>query len=234
MHSSLVVCKALVKNTLLGAAVFETYCYTVVQLAPPPPPPTSSPPTPSRHDDTHSSTHDTEDEYARASLGVHVVAGACGGTVHGVVGTVWETVAGERALSLVPGILPPMILHHASAHAALFGSYELLKRQFLLWSGLDSQSQHGPAYLASVSVAGGMAGQAQHILSHYTEQWLRLEDGTAGTAAAATAESTTATATATAESTANLKIRPPALRSVLMAFPASAIGFIAFEYGRSV
>ena len=220
--------KALVKNTILGASVFETYCYTVAYLAPPPPVPT-------RRDDPNSTTTannnnvslNVDDEYARASLGVHTVAGACGGAVHGLVGTLWETVAGERA-SFVNG-LPPMILHHASAHAALFGSYELLKRQFLEWSGLDSQSQHGPAYLASVSVAGGIAGQVQHIMSHYSEQWLRLDD------VVATAESA-ATTTAATESTTtvSLKIRPPAVRSVLMAFPASAIGFIAFEYGRSL
>ena len=221
--------KALVKNTILGASVFETYCYSVACLAPPPP-------VPSRRDDPNSSSSSTtttislnvDDEYARASLGVHTVAGACGGAVHGLVGTLWETVAGERA-SFVNG-LPPMILHHASAHAALFGSYELLKRQFLEWSGLDSQSQHGPAYLASVSVAGGIAGQVQHIMSHYSEQWLRLDD------VVATAESAATTTAAATESTTtvSLKIRPLAMRSVLMAFPASAIGFIAFEYGRSL
>ena len=211
----MVVYKALVKNTVLGASVFETYCYMVLHLAPAPPSPSDAA-APTTTPDHHVVV---EDEYARASLGVHVVAGACGGAVHGVVGTLWDTVAGDRS-SFVTG-LRPMILHHASAHAALFGSYELLKRQLLEWSGLDSHSQHGPAYLASVSVAGGVAGQVQHILSHYSEQWLRLEEG--GTIPPAAAESTAA-----------LKLRPPAWRSVLMAFPASAIGFIAFEYGRSV
>ena len=68
-------------------------------------------------------------------------------------------------------------------------------------------------------MAGGVAGQVQHVASHYTEQWLRLEEG----------------AMATTSTTRNVwKVRPPLLRSVLMAFPASSIGFVAFEYGRSI
>jgi hypothetical protein len=181
---------ALVKNTVLGAAVFETYGYAVEHMAPPP------------------KQDEEADEYARASTPVHFVAGAIGGSVHGIVGTLWETAAGERTLRT----LPKMTLHHSSAHAALFGSYEALKRLFLENLGLDSRSYQGPAYLGSISIAGGVAGQVQHIVSHFSEQWLRLEE---------------------TEATAVRTIRPPVMRNVLMAFPASAVAFVAFEYGRS-
>jgi hypothetical protein len=185
---------ALVKNLVLGAAVFETYCCTVEHLAPP---------------------GQDGDEYARASVPAHVVSGALGGSVHGVVGTVWEAAAGERTLHHIS--LGKMTLHHSAAHATLFGSYEGLKRLFVATNSSSSDSQHqGPAYLGSVSVAGGMAGQLQYIMSHYTKQWLRLE--------ADVGEATVVTSMR----------RPPVLRNILMAFPPSAIGFIAFEYGRKV
>jgi hypothetical protein len=181
---------ALVKNTVLGAAVFETYCYTVEYLAPPP-----------------RQGEEDIDEYARASTPVHILAGALGGSVHGVVGTVWEVAAKERTIHS----LPKMTLFHSTAHATLFGSYEMLKRLFLDTSGVDSKSHHGPAYLGSVSMAGGLAGQLQHTLSHYGEQLLHLEES---------------------EAAIGIRARPPLLRNVLMAFPPSAIGFVAFEYGR--
>jgi hypothetical protein len=185
---------ALVKNLVLGAAVFETYCYTVEHLAPP---------------------GKDGDEYARASVPTHFVAGALGGSVHGIVGTVWEAAAGERTLHH----LGRLNLHHSAAHATLFGSYEGLKRLFVATTSLSSSSDsqyQGPTYLGSVCFAGGMAGQLQYIVSHYTEQSLRLE--------ADVGESTLVTSMR----------RPPILRNFLMAFPPSAIGFIAFEYGRKV
>jgi hypothetical protein len=168
------------------------------------------------------------------------MAGALGGGVHGIVGTLWDHVAATttkptttikndfskqgRLVATLTTTLPRMTCHHGMAHAALFGSYELVKRQLLHMTGLDSTLlHHGPAYLGSIVVAGGVAGQVQHVMSHYTEQWLRLEEGVV---------ILEATTTTTAMSV--LKFRPPVMRSVVMAFPASAIGFVAFEYGRNL
>jgi hypothetical protein len=151
------------------------------------------------------------DAYARATVAHHTISGGLGGAVHGVVGTIWESMAGEQRLRQ----LPQLTLHHSLAHATLFGSYEACKRVGLHLSELDSASLHGPAYLASVSVAGGIAGQIQHIISHYSEQILKLEE--------------------TAVSNIVIQnLRSPTWRSVWMSFPSSSIGFIAFEYGKSL
>jgi hypothetical protein len=97
---------------------------------------------------------------------------------------------------------------------------------------VDATSLHaGPAYLGSIVVAGGMAGQVQHVMSHYTEQWLRL--GEEGGVMVGIVEDAATTATTTSSTRNIFKVRPPILRSVIMAFPASAIGFVAFEYGRN-
>jgi hypothetical protein len=66
--------KSVVKNTLLGEAVFETYEHTVTYLAPP-----------------DCDGEQQQDAYARASVGSHYVAGACGGFVHALPTTFWES-----------------------------------------------------------------------------------------------------------------------------------------------
>lgn len=148
------------------------------------------------------------DEYTRATVPVHFVAGALGGTVHGIIGTIWEIVAREQTFQMIP----KMTLHHSLAHASLFGSYEVWKRLFLHSSGLDTGSElyQGTKYLGTVSIAGGLAGQMQHVVSHYSELWLRLEEGD------------------------SIAVRrgAPAMRQVWLAFPPSAVAFVAFEYGR--
>ncbi|KAL7466225.1 hypothetical protein ACHAXS_006528, partial [Conticribra weissflogii] len=84
------------------------------------------------------------------------------------------------------------ILHHSVAHSVLFGSYQFTKR-FLLrqyslstfdaddhdFSASSSSSSPDPrenilAHASIIAVAGGLAGQFQHVTSHFTEQWLRL------------------------------------------------------------
>lgn len=119
------------------------------------------------------------------------------------------------------------IAHHSLAHSALFGSYQFTKRRLLQYS-LDfedtntdstnatsmssSFSIKDMAHASIIATAGGIAGQLQHITSHFTEQWLGL--GGSGVK--------------TSFRLATL----PSLRSTLVAFPPSAIGFLAFEYGK--
>ena len=254
----------MVKNTLLGAAVFETYCYTVETLAPP----ATDNSMIVHNNNNNNNNNDQEvdyddpkndnsksslDAYARASPLLHTVAGTLGGGVHGILGTLWETAASKlgststvvtattvSSLSSPLLAMPRMTLHHGMAHGALFGSYEIWKRQLLqsysAAAGVDATtiSLHdaGHAYLACVLVAGGLAGQVQHLMSHYTEQWLRLEEGPSAVMMEATSSSSSSSSTSM--TTNVLRFRPPVLRSVLIAFPASAVGFVAFEYGRSI
>lgn len=115
--------------------------------------------------------------------------------------------------------LPAMTIHHAIAHSVLFGCYETCKRG-LLAEMSDSRRHDEIPYFASVTVAGGVAGQIQQVVSTYTEQWLRL----------AIVEETPQPFT---KHMVRFKAAPPTLRSVIFAFPPSAISFVAFEYGKS-
>jgi hypothetical protein len=209
---------ALLKNTLLGLAVFETYCYTVETLA-----------------DTitiSDQNNNSKDPYDRASIGMHMIAGGLGGVAHGVAGTVWETAA--AVISKPPSnattttnatalsswnakpllVFPKVTLYHGISHAVLFASHEGMKR--CLWrvvqdwdSYLESTAMTTRVeYLACVSLAGGLAGQAQHVASHFLEQLLLEEAGTI----------------------TNFR---PGLRPTLMAFLPTSVAFVAFEYGRS-
>lgn len=219
--------KSLVKNTLLGAAVFETYEYMVTYLAPP---------EQSCQQMNNKNDHNdlvVDDVYARASLQSHFLAGACGGFVHAIPSTFWEpqqvVMSSSRALSQCY-YLSAMIIHHSIAHSLLFGCYESIKREFVLRDKQQQQQfRHDEIpYFASVSTAGGLAGQIQHVISHYTEQWLLLVG----------AENTT-----NAAPSSRLVIQllprvvsasPPTLRPTLFAFFPSAISFVAFEYGKRI
>jgi hypothetical protein len=199
------------KNTILGAAVFETYEYTVANLAP----------SPTRQD----IVHDNEDEsgfkklehdvYARASLSTHYFAGACGGSVHAVASTFWESIWNPRLMQT----LPAMTIHHAIAHSTLFGCYETCKRALL--TNIMSERHDEIPYFASVTFAGGIAGSIQHIISTYTEQWFRIEN-------------VQETPKPFTRHMIRIYAVPPTIRSIVYAFPPSAISFVAFEYGKSL
>jgi hypothetical protein len=164
---------------------------------------------------------DDIDAFAKASVATHFAAGALGGGVHGIAAPIWEAVQvasrhqRERTLLSIPG----MILHHGLAHSMLFGSYEGLKRAALEQVTDDSTSATESItrveYLGSVAIAGGLAGQVQHIVSHYSEQLL-------------------ITAEAIRVPISALRLQPPTIRPTMFAFLPSAIAFVAFEYGRSV
>jgi len=196
------------KNTILGAAVFESYEYTVFRLAPPPPSIENM-----RKESNESAIEVIEhDAYARASLKTHYFAGAIGGSVHAVASTFWESLWKPSLIR----ILPAMTIHHAIAHSVLFGSYETTKRSLVS----DSQRHDEIPYFTSVTLAGGVAGQIQQVVSTYTEQWLRIE----------VVEETPQPFT---RHMVRFKATPPTVRSVVFAFPPSAISFVAFEYGKS-
>ena len=195
----------------------------------------------------------------QATLPQHFLAGAIGGTAHAVLSLVFDVKFGSlpgdvlsstrkgtttfhhpifHILSSKPIHLrvPTLhfsissILHHSLAHSTLFGSYQLTKR--LLSSQMhdynlgenDSNSlgnvNNDTIRGATIAVAGGVAGQVQHVISHCSEHWLLNN-----------------TSTITSSSTSLLRFVAsssswPTWRSTVMAFPPSAIGFLAFEYGK--
>lgn len=212
---------SLLRNTLLGMAVFESYGYIVGSLAPP------EEDDQSLHeaikinrsfldDDDVSESHiiyDAPDEFARASISAHLGAGFVAGSIHGVA-----TSAMEEHFSRPDCYRRATLssIHHALAHSLLFGSYEFLKRSFVQQIHLfDESTQYfGGAYLAGFGLAGGVAGQIQHLFSHFTEHTFGLTNSTLRIS--------------------TKQIVAPQLRPLLWSFPPSAIGFIAFEYGKKL
>ena len=100
------------------------------------------------------------------------------------------------------------------AHAMLFGSYETIKRTMLQYSDDEERLQNRAYYLVTLTLAGGLAGQIQHAASHYVEAVMGLSNHTLHIDWRTTFSN------------------PMTIRPLLWAFPPSAIGFIAFEYGK--
>lgn len=234
----------LVKNTLLGLAVFESYGYVVGQLAPPPPPPASEIMQRSKSNSSHnaeklkknsfttdSNDDDSEDlstiltdepdEYARASLASHWTAGAVAGSVHGIATSIFEgPIVGTNFRATNTTRIQQAAyhtLHHSLAHSVLFGSYEFLKRSVLYELHHGDVIESNGSSLLGFGLAGGFAGQLQHLVSHCTES-MTFESGITST------------------KLAHRLVMPgvPTIRPLLTAFPPSAIGLIAFEYGKNL
>jgi len=145
-------------------------------------------------------------------------------------------------------------IHHAAAHAFLFSTYEGTKRMLfgnasvhlraaspfrqeqlpadtdtnLSATMVDDQDnkEHAIYDILLVGLAGGVAGQIQYVASHYTESWLRVGDD----------HSIRLHWEERKRMFANRKfiVAGPCMRSTLMAFPPSAIGFVAFEFGKGL
>jgi hypothetical protein len=135
------------------------------------------------------------------------------------------------ALALIRQQVPGMISHHGLSHAVLFGSYDLFKRLiFSHWTADTRQTYHDDSndksehhvnsvnqepmvkveYLAYIFLAGGFAGQAQHIASHFTERWFLLY------------------------SSSMCHSWRAVLFPWVMSFFPSGVAFVAFEYSRNV
>lgn len=243
----------ILRNTFLGYAVFESYGYVIG---------ISSPSLEDVSDNQHhgqliieidDDNYDLErtddddddeniiivssepDEYARASVPVHFGAGCLAGVVHGIGSSVLEGHLTSHHSPLRYTVINS--IHNGIAHSLLFGCYETIKRLCLSQltmihnehDGIDSVATTAPTgstttqyyggmYLASFAIAGGIAGQMQHVASHYTEHWLGLADDTL----------------LKNRSTSSKIVSAPrvSIRPLFWSFPPSAIGFIAFEYGK--
>jgi hypothetical protein len=260
---------ALVKNTIMGAAVFETY-EQIIQyfdrtIA-------------NNHDNTSNGT----DAFERTSISHHFAAGTVAGSLHSILHMTFQSadyiysqknqVQLQQQRSLQPlNFLPANFstsfyslsswgichtIHHAVAHALLFSTYEGTKRMLfgnasvhlravspyrqeqlsmdtdthtnMSATMVDDQDykEHAIYDILLVALAGGVAGQIQHVTSHYTESWLRVGDD----------HSIRLHWEEKKRMFANMKFRVagPCIRSTLMAFPPSAIGFVAFEFGKGL
>lgn len=180
-------------NAFLGAAVFE--CYDVFLPQP--------------HRD----------------VGMHVVAGSVAGLVHSCGTSIIVNVQNvyHHGSLVMPRFGP--IIHHVIAHGTLFGTFEVLKRGFkyeedYFLNSKDAESETvGVVDIATVGFAGGIAGQVQYVVSHYTEV-LETENASFRMSYSFLVN--------------NLKLRPPTLRSLFLAFPPSAIAFVAFDYSKDL
>ena len=156
-------------------------------------------------------------------------------------------------------------IHHSIAHAVLFASYEGAKRFIhssfakepsLLLSPLsdddddDDDDDKGliiPSSTKSlvstwlnsdvltIVMAGGIAGQSQHFVSHITEQILQVSDDHTHhhhPQIISTRPNPMKSMTTTLSWMKNLRL--PTLNSMIVAFFPSAVGFAAFEFGKDL
>jgi hypothetical protein len=205
----------LVKNTLLGFAVFESYGYVIRKVAPSEFDPDTTTLAVQREvmdEESGRVVLDEPDEYARALLPLHFGAGSLSGSIHGLASSLLDGSGSHTSLARFTLF---NTIHHSLAHSLLFGGYESIKRLLVTQlHEIDRATQYyGGAYLTAFGIAGGLAGQLQHLASHYTEHWLGLDN---------------------ASLRLQHRVPPPipAMRPLFYAFPPSAIGFIAFEYGK--
>ncbi len=253
MQQAVAFGKVFIINTFLGMAVFSTYEGMIEKLT------TTTSKMETTHQATNSIvlqrihpciTEDFNvDVMDQATLPQHFLAGAMGGAAHAVLSLVFDmkliSLPGDVISSPSKGTttfhhpilqilsskpihlrVPTLhfstfsILHHSLAHSTLFGSYQLTKR--LLSSQMHNTSLgHGSndtIRVATIAVAGGVAGQFQHVISHILEA--------RNNASTMTSSSTSLLRFVTSSSSW------PTWRSTVMAFPPSAIGFLAFEYGK--
>jgi hypothetical protein len=181
------------------------------------------------------------------TISIHSLGGFIGGTAHGVVATLWDSISStlqhnhpkhtpcrqyqttlHKCLDSISSLMRQHILrtiaHHGISHAVLFGSYELSKQLIFSYWIHNDYSDQNPHYaktvnkepmvqmhhLACIFVAGGFAGQAQHIVSHLTEKWLILNSSLA------------------------CQSYRTALFPLLMSSFPSGIAFVALEYSRRI
>jgi hypothetical protein len=236
---------SMLKNTVLGAIVFETFCQVVSSLSQQVVflTTTSSNTTKEGMEPEKTiSNNDNKDIFETAPIPVHFLAGAAAGSIQAIGSTVWDSTTRSittRRIVLSSNVssLSIAIGQHAAAHSVLFGSYETFKRTLLqkwnphlfdpeVHNEIELSNGHSlrrsllsstlllphqrPEYLSAIVIAGGLAGQAQHIVSHILEQ----------------------TTPGQQPFRFVTKRSLPSLKSTLWAFPPSAIAFVAFEYGK--
>lgn len=250
---------ALLRNSLVGAAVFETYVYTISKVASPPGceeegkekgvakqenesgdnDPLIKMSDGDLVDDDEDDTEETipldaPDVFSRASLLAHVGAGALAGSLDGLLSSIWESKSQPNSFQFFLKKARHLVLQQCISHALLFGSYEWCKRSMIHrmrssqlgeWNIKDS----GLSRLGCIAVAGGLAGQLQFLTNHYGEQIQEIQ----------TNKSHIRNQTPRNQLSVNLRLRMrelkhPSMGPMIAAFVPSAVGFVAFEYGKQL
>jgi hypothetical protein len=135
------------------------------------------------------------------------------------------------------------VLRDVVSHAVLFGSYEAIKRGATGWSQqLQQQQPFEPpsersggvwddGRLVAVAVAGGLAGISQQLAADAIEPLAAALQTNQQRRVSTTKETTNTTMTKTVRKVVAAMPRYSA-RSLGMVSVPTAIGFVAFEYGR--
>ena len=232
--------RSLVKNTLLGAAVFATYeesidhFETIFEEK-------ISATSDSMNGKSNDQRNPADYNYSSTQLSHHYAAGFGAGCVHAFLGSLFEGLSRVTKWQPRNGLLSsswpqisgaaflPHLLHHATSHAVLFGSYETTKRALnhaLARTPTSSQitgiSHHESEFLdqnlVTVALAGGIAGIGQQLVGDSSEQLAKALQ----TKRPSTIQGWMET------------LKPPSYssRSLGLVSIPTAIGFVAFEYGR--
>eukprot|EP01127_Copromyxa_protea_P024179 TRINITY_DN9385_c0_g1_i1.p1 TRINITY_DN9385_c0_g1~~TRINITY_DN9385_c0_g1_i1.p1 ORF type:complete len:348 (-),score=38.46 TRINITY_DN9385_c0_g1_i1:115-1047(-) len=154
-------------------------------------------------------------------LGVaSATSGLIAGWTHGSLQILWKTVTHQRIPNAIRA--SGIFLSHGISHATLFSTYEVLK-EALLWS-LHSHELNFAGVFA-IAVAGGLSGTAQEFINHYVDP---LEQLHSTKKKEAFKEVLKVVKHQRQETVGFRHFFSP---SVML---PSAIGFLAFEYGKEV
>ena len=151
-----------------------------------------------------------------------------------------------RTYPIIEGIniIVPLIYQVVSLNVPVVSSYPSITDNIVQF-----------ATIATIAIAGGVAGQCQYVASYMSERWLGLvidETTHAATTRPTTASTMKAPLSSTlfhnlsssSSSSSNISLRRhrnfitsfystvPTVRSIVLSFPSSAIGFLAYEYGK--
>ena len=250
------------------------------------------------NDYSNGNGYDEKDAFSsppRTQLSQHYAAGFCAGCVHACLGRLFEGVSLSLSsppppLNLVSNVVGssspnvnvslfraagsaafaflPNVLHHATSHAVLFGSYESVKRvatpmvtvlrtslaatNAKMHENNNNDESGGGGYLdddlVAVALAGGIAGIGQQVVGDVAEQLAKALRRQEHGAAKRTPQTPTPTmppspsmsppTTMSVSMTtmrwwlATIKAPRYSARSLGMMSVPTAIGFVAFEYGR--
>jgi hypothetical protein len=168
---------------------------------------------------------DAPDDFSRASIRAHVGAGALAGSLDGLLSSLWESKSQSIPFFLQKA--PYLIMQQCLSHALLFGSYEWCKRKLihqLHSSPWGEWKNSGLSPLICIGLAGGVAGQLQTLTNHYGEQIKERQPS---------AERLLRRKPWSVQLRFLLReIKHPSMGSTMAAFVPSAVGFVAFEYGK--
>jgi hypothetical protein len=161
----------------------------------------------------HHATDEKDMNDDMTSVALHATAGGAAWVARSVFWMVWE--GAVRRHFHQPLFFLRTTLHHSVGYGTLFGSYQAFRHLFAEVFDEEGSSSRNDGTMAvqqpihnsrlvNIALAGGLAGQVHHIVSHYTSHVKTFHP--------------------------NLP-RPPRFRPTMLSFGPMALCFVAFEYG---